>query len=174
MIRDETEEGIKDITIGMEQLADAFAKEEIKGRNKRPRRRKEVVADEGFKWDVFSTAEEMVETPMGKFFVVKTAPRKGKKLDAKAVTIEDDGLSDIGERDVEIIRKDLSQGPAFVDPVVKIEKYKAKGWDRLKVVGYHYDARSKELLEEESSIDRVRQTVLGATAKRDPSQNPTS
>ncbi len=72
-IRDETEEGIKDITIGVEELKDAFAKEEIKCRNKRPRRRREVVDTEGIEdWDVLGTAGEKVETPGGRFFIVRS------------------------------------------------------------------------------------------------------
>jgi Asp-tRNA(Asn)/Glu-tRNA(Gln) amidotransferase C subunit len=73
-IRDETEEGIKDITIGMEELKEAFEKEEIKGRNRRPRRKRGEVLDtksvEG--WDVLGTAGETVELAGGKFFVVRS------------------------------------------------------------------------------------------------------
>ena len=73
-IRDETEEGIKAATIGLEDLKDALAKEEIKGRNKRPRRRREEPVDtQGAEdWDVFGTASETVNTPGGRFFVVRS------------------------------------------------------------------------------------------------------
>jgi Asp-tRNA(Asn)/Glu-tRNA(Gln) amidotransferase C subunit len=73
-IRDETEEGFKDITIGMEELKEAFEKEEIKGRNRRPRRRRgDVVDTTGVEdWDVFGTASEKVELAGGKFFVVRS------------------------------------------------------------------------------------------------------
>lgn len=73
-IRNETKEGIKEITIGMEELKEALEKEEIKGRNRRPRRRRGVVVDaekvEG--WDVLETATETVELAGGKFFVVRS------------------------------------------------------------------------------------------------------
>jgi Asp-tRNA(Asn)/Glu-tRNA(Gln) amidotransferase C subunit len=73
-IRDETEEGIKDITIGMKELEEAFEKEEIKGRNKRPRRKRgEAVGTKGVEdWDVLGTAGEKVELAGGKFFVVRS------------------------------------------------------------------------------------------------------
>ena len=77
-IRDETEEGIKDITIGLETLREALGKEDIKGRNKRPRRRRgEVVNTKGVEdWDVTKTASEKVETPGGKFFIVRSGKEK--------------------------------------------------------------------------------------------------
>jgi hypothetical protein len=73
-IRDETEEGIKDITIGMEKLKEAFEKEEIKGRNRRPRRRRGELVDpnEVEDWDVLGTAGEKVELAGGKYFVVRS------------------------------------------------------------------------------------------------------
>ncbi len=73
-IRDETEEGVKDITIGMEELKEAFEKEEIKGRNRRPRRKRAEVLDtyEVEDWDVLGTAGETVEFAGGKFFVVRS------------------------------------------------------------------------------------------------------
>jgi len=73
-IRDETTEGIEDITIGMEELKEAFEKEEIKGKNRRPRRKKgEVVDTKGVEdWDVLGTAGEKVELGGGKFFVVRS------------------------------------------------------------------------------------------------------
>ncbi|KAH9220792.1 hypothetical protein DL95DRAFT_519667 [Leptodontidium sp. 2 PMI_412] len=73
-IRDETEEGIKDITIGLETLKEALAKEDIKGRNRRPRRRRDEMVDgTGVEdWDVLKTAGEKVETPGGRFFIVRS------------------------------------------------------------------------------------------------------
>jgi hypothetical protein len=73
-IRDETEEGIKEATIGMEDLKEAFAAEETIGRNKRPRRKRdEPVNTKGVEdWDVLGTASDKVETPLGKFFVVRS------------------------------------------------------------------------------------------------------
>jgi Asp-tRNA(Asn)/Glu-tRNA(Gln) amidotransferase C subunit len=73
-IRDETEEGAKDITIGMNELKEAFEKEEIKGRNRRPRRRRvEVVNTNGVEdWDVLGTAGEKVELAGGQYFVVRS------------------------------------------------------------------------------------------------------
>jgi Asp-tRNA(Asn)/Glu-tRNA(Gln) amidotransferase C subunit len=77
-IRDETEEGIREITIGVEQVKDALEMEEVVGRNRRPRRRTEGVGDlQGVEdWDVLRTAGEKVEGPTGKFFVVRSG--KGK------------------------------------------------------------------------------------------------
>ena len=73
-IRDETEEGIKEITIGMEELKEAFEKEEIKGRNRRPRRRRgEVVDTTGTEdWDILGTAGEKVDLAGGRYFVVRS------------------------------------------------------------------------------------------------------
>jgi len=73
-IRDETEEAIKDDTIGLEDLKEAFAKEEIVGRNRRSRRRRgEPVDTKGTKtWNALETAGETVETVAGRFFVVRS------------------------------------------------------------------------------------------------------
>jgi hypothetical protein len=73
-IRDETEEGIKDITIGLEDLKEALQAEEIKGRNRRPRRKRDEPIDtKGVEdWDVLGTASEKVETPLGKYFIVRS------------------------------------------------------------------------------------------------------
>lgn len=72
-IRDETEKGIQEITIGMEQLKEAFGKEDIVGKNRRPRRRRgEVVDTKGVEdWDVFGAASETVEVNGAKYFVVR-------------------------------------------------------------------------------------------------------
>lgn len=76
-IRDETEEGIKEATIGLQDLKGTLEKEDIVGRNRRPRRRRgEPVDTTGVEdWDVLGTAGEKIETAAGKFFVV----RSGKK-----------------------------------------------------------------------------------------------
>lgn len=76
-IRDESEEGIKEATIGMEHLKEAFLAEETKGRNKRPRRKRDQPVDtKGVEdWDVLGGASKKVETPFGQYFVVEN----GKK-----------------------------------------------------------------------------------------------
>jgi len=72
-IRDETREGREEATIGLETLKDALAKEDIKGRSRRPRRRRELVNTKGVEdWDVLGTASDKLETPMGKYFVVRS------------------------------------------------------------------------------------------------------
>lgn len=78
-IRDETEEGRKEITIGMEALKEAFEREGFTGRNRRPRRRKgEPLDTTGVEdWDALETAGEKVEGPGGNFFIV----RSGKEQD---------------------------------------------------------------------------------------------
>jgi Asp-tRNA(Asn)/Glu-tRNA(Gln) amidotransferase C subunit len=72
-IRDETEEGIKDITIGMEQLKEAFAKEDVVGKNQRPRRRHGGVVDtKGVEdWDVLGSASETFKMNGARYFVVR-------------------------------------------------------------------------------------------------------
>jgi len=70
-LRDETEEGIKEITIGLETLREAFSNEEIKGRNRRPKRRRDVKVEppaEAKDWDVLGTATRT----KGKYFVVNS------------------------------------------------------------------------------------------------------
>lgn len=75
-IRDETAEGMEEITIDLEtkEIKEALEKEEVIGRNKRPRRRKgEVVDSRGVEdWDATSTAGEIVKTSGGKFFIVRS------------------------------------------------------------------------------------------------------
>jgi hypothetical protein len=72
-IRDETEEGIREATIGIEELKEALAAEAIKGRNRRPKRRRgDPVDTKGVEdWDVLGTASEKDETSLGSFFVVR-------------------------------------------------------------------------------------------------------
>ncbi|KAI0124532.1 hypothetical protein F4776DRAFT_207792 [Hypoxylon sp. NC0597] len=78
-IRDETAQGMREQTIGLEQLKEALAKEDIVGHARRPRRRRgiggagqkegEDKADpevEG--WDVLGNASETA----GRYFVVRT------------------------------------------------------------------------------------------------------
>lgn len=76
-IRDETEEGIEESTIGLNDLKEALDREDIVGRNRRPRRKRRGSVDtEGVEdWDVLGNASDKVETPGGTFFVV----RSGKK-----------------------------------------------------------------------------------------------
>jgi len=82
-IRDETEQGVKENTIGLASLEKALADEEIKGRNRRPRRKRDATLEhykttdedswgeynEVREWDVLGTAKRTV----GKFFVVKNS-----------------------------------------------------------------------------------------------------
>lgn len=76
-IRDESEAGIREATIGLEDLQEALGKEDIVGKNLKPRRRRgeKVNAEDVENWDVLGTASEKIDTPAGKFFVV----RSGKK-----------------------------------------------------------------------------------------------
>ncbi|RFU26742.1 hypothetical protein B7463_g9600, partial [Scytalidium lignicola] len=75
-IRDESEEGIKEVTIDLQtkEIKEALSKEEVIGRNRRPRRRRaEPVDTRGEEnWDATSTAGEIVETAGGKFFIVRS------------------------------------------------------------------------------------------------------
>jgi Asp-tRNA(Asn)/Glu-tRNA(Gln) amidotransferase C subunit len=85
-IRDETEEGIREVTIGVEQLKEALAKEIVVGRNRRPRRRAgDVVDGRGVEdWDVLGTAGEIVGGPTGRFFVVRSGKGEtGEKLEVR-------------------------------------------------------------------------------------------
>ncbi len=69
-IRDETSAAEKENEIGMEDLEEAFAKEEVVGRSGRLRRRKDERGDaEGVEgWDVLGHAEKRV----GRYFVVES------------------------------------------------------------------------------------------------------
>jgi Asp-tRNA(Asn)/Glu-tRNA(Gln) amidotransferase C subunit len=81
-IRDETQHADSAAMIGLdtEEIQEALAKEEYKGRNKRPRRRAGAPIDaEGVgDWDVFSTAEDKVELGGAKYFVVRGAGGVGE------------------------------------------------------------------------------------------------
>ncbi|EGO56473.1 hypothetical protein NEUTE1DRAFT_65058 [Neurospora tetrasperma FGSC 2508] len=75
-IRDESPEGLADITIDLKMLEGALAEEDIVGHCRRPRRRKmeelkEKKKNEAEDWDVLGSAEQKV----GRYFVV----RSGKK-----------------------------------------------------------------------------------------------
>jgi len=75
-IRDETEGGIEEATIGLDtlEIREALSKEEFKGRNRRPRRKRvDVVDTRGEEdWDVTSTAGRVEEMAGGKYFVVRS------------------------------------------------------------------------------------------------------
>lgn len=68
-IRDETEEGRKEATIGLDDLKQVLAKEIRVGHYKRPKRIKEKVESEAENWDALSTASKKA----GKYFVVESA-----------------------------------------------------------------------------------------------------
>ncbi|KAL7623991.1 hypothetical protein AAE478_005548 [Parahypoxylon ruwenzoriense] len=69
-IRDETAQGMREQTIGLEQLKDVLAREDVVGHARRPRRRRQEQnidpAVEG--WDVLCGASEVA----GRYFVVRT------------------------------------------------------------------------------------------------------
>ncbi|KAI1769614.1 hypothetical protein GGR53DRAFT_8499 [Hypoxylon sp. FL1150] len=75
-IRDETAQGVREQTIGLEQLREALAKEDVVGHARRPRRRRGEAEKDGEKtgiemegWDVLAGASETA----GRYFVVRTA-----------------------------------------------------------------------------------------------------
>lgn len=70
-IRDETEQGTKEITVGLSSLKDILAKETLVGHYKRPRRVKEQLVSEAEDWDALSTASRKA----GKYFVVESAKK---------------------------------------------------------------------------------------------------
>ncbi|OAA70470.1 DUF726 domain protein [Cordyceps fumosorosea ARSEF 2679] len=70
-IRDETEEGWKEGTIGLGDLKQVLAKEVRVGHYKRPRRVKEKIESEAENWDALSTASKKA----GKYFVVESAKK---------------------------------------------------------------------------------------------------
>ena len=72
-LKDESTEGIKEATIGLDtpEIKEALANEEVVGRMRRPRRRKENVKKVEKDWDVFGTAGETVEHAGGRYFVVR-------------------------------------------------------------------------------------------------------
>jgi len=72
-IRDESGQGIKENTIGLDRLKEALANEETKGRNRRPRRNRDTALqlerNGATDWDVLGTAKRTV----GKFFMVNNS-----------------------------------------------------------------------------------------------------
>ncbi|KAI9049832.1 hypothetical protein LZ554_005982 [Drepanopeziza brunnea f. sp. 'monogermtubi'] len=80
-IRDETDAGVRDVTIGLEQMKEALAKEDVVGRNRRPRRRRGEKVDTGDveNWDVLGTAGDKVQGPGGSYFVVRGGKEEGQK-----------------------------------------------------------------------------------------------
>lgn len=71
-IRDETEEGFREATIGVETLREALAQETVFGRRRRPRRQRSVQRKEVLGWDPLETASRRT----GRFFVVKSGKAK--------------------------------------------------------------------------------------------------
>lgn len=78
-IRDETEQGVKECTVGLDDLdiRAALEGERVIGRRGRRRRVRDVKedgkGDKEFKFDVFSTAGETVVGPNGgRYFVVRS------------------------------------------------------------------------------------------------------
>jgi len=71
IVRDETRAAMEQNTIGVDTLKEAFAEEEIKGRNKRPKRRKDIKVDakDVEDWDVLGMASRKV----GGYFVVDSS-----------------------------------------------------------------------------------------------------
>lgn len=67
-IRDETEEGLREGTIGVEQVSVALSEETIFGHSRRPRRQKKSENVDAGGWDVLGTASRKA----GKYFVVKS------------------------------------------------------------------------------------------------------
>lgn len=68
-IRDETEQAIRENTIGLEDLKEALAKEVHVGHYQRPQRVKEKLSPDEEKWDALATASRKA----GKYFVVQSA-----------------------------------------------------------------------------------------------------
>ncbi len=69
-IRDETEQGMREQTIGLEKLRDALSREQTFGHNKRPRRPKEKTdMSQVEEWDALATASHKA----GKYFVVSSS-----------------------------------------------------------------------------------------------------
>ena len=68
-LRDETAAGEKEAEIGLEELKEVFAMEEVRGQHHRRIRRRNArnVEQDGQKWDVLSTAEKKV----GRYFIVE-------------------------------------------------------------------------------------------------------
>ena len=73
-IRDETDEGLKEQTIGLEELKDALESEGKVGYYQRARRIRDGkrISEEAEKWDVLGTASRKA----GKFFVVDAGKKE--------------------------------------------------------------------------------------------------
>jgi hypothetical protein len=75
-IRDETDEGFSEATIGVEQLQQALSDEGVFGRRRRPRRQKSAqsVGPQAEDWDPLHTASQT----SGRFFVVRSGKAKNE------------------------------------------------------------------------------------------------
>ncbi|KAG9246467.1 DUF726 domain protein [Calycina marina] len=74
-IRDETADGERERTIGLDDLKEALGREDVVGRMRRPRRRRGKGRKEK-EWDVLETAGEVVENGIGRYFVVRSGKEK--------------------------------------------------------------------------------------------------
>ena len=94
-IRDETEEGIKDATIGLKSVKEALNQEVFVGRNRRPRRNRRPVEEvkevEG--WNVFQTAEETVKVGGNRYFVVRSGNDEPKETPEERVIEDEERLN---------------------------------------------------------------------------------
>lgn len=72
-IRDETEEGVRESTVGLEALRDVLAKETLVGHYKRPKRPQEKMESDAENWDALATASQRA----GKYFVVQGRKQEG-------------------------------------------------------------------------------------------------
>ncbi|KAK3683535.1 hypothetical protein B0T22DRAFT_250491 [Podospora appendiculata] len=79
-IRDETDAGLQEATIGLEQVREALDSEDVFGHCRRPRRRKHVKVDakEAEDWDVLGTASQTAGG--GKYFVVRSGKGAEKSI----------------------------------------------------------------------------------------------
>lgn len=95
-IRDETEEGLEEATIGLESLKETLKEEVFVGRNKRPRRTRKAVEEmkevEGG-WDVFKMAGETVSFGGSRYFVVRSGRDDPEETPKKEV-VENGGYKD--------------------------------------------------------------------------------
>lgn len=73
-IRDETKEGLGEITFGLGHLKQALDTEVAVGHYRRPRRSREDIGSDQEKWPVLSTARRKA----GKYFVVDSGAREGR------------------------------------------------------------------------------------------------
>ncbi|TQS37805.1 hypothetical protein Golomagni_01709 [Golovinomyces magnicellulatus] len=74
-LRNETTEGLRDLTVTLDDLLPALSMEYQKGKCLRPRRREEPLPREDNDWDVFATSENVVELNGEKYFTVQTQDR---------------------------------------------------------------------------------------------------